>query len=219
MMNMAKAGGGSLRAIQCVAMLVLLLAGCGVPDGINRLQETVDESFENADGLPTPASGVANTQAGDRWAEYADETGLYTIDFPEEPEFIRVEDGGEAVRGWMSRSESNDYQISELDIGFGMTYDFAAGVSGTINGAVKAIEEKVGRSATSEMISESPDSRYGFEGVGFVATVSVEGDPHATVHGAIYNTGDRVLLLRMIDVGNDDKADAERFLRSLDFVP
>lgn len=219
MVNMGKAGGWSLRAAQCVAILVLLLVGCGVPDGIERLQETVDESFENQEGLSTPASGVAITPADDRWTEYANETGLYTIDFPAEPEFAGVEDDGEIIRGWVSRSEFDDYQINELDTGFGMTYDIAAGVSGTIEGAVKAIEERLGRSATSEMISETPDDHHGFEGVGFVARVHVEGDPYATVHGAVYNTGDRALLLRVIDVGSDDQADAKRFLQSLDFLP
>lgn len=220
MKPMAKASAGRLRPVAGLVVLVVLLPGCGVSGGLDRFQETIDETIDEPDPLSTPAVGTAVDDSADmEWSEYADETGIFTVDFPAEPEYVRLELDGEAVGGWSVESESGDYGIGGHDVGFGKSYDLDLGVMSAIEGVVASIEEQFGRSATYQMVEQRPDYRDGHEGVRFVATVALAGDPYATIHGAVYNADGTVVFLTMSDTDSDNPADAERFIDSLELSP
>lgn len=216
---MAKASGESVRRIAGAAALVVLLSGCGVADGLDRLQETIDETLEETE-QSAPATGTAaGSSPRNEWAEYASETGYFTVDLPAEPEYVEVEQDGVIIGGWSTEAESNGYGIGEYLLEPGITYDLDVGVIGAVERVVDEIEVQLGRSATYEIVDQSSDVLDGYEGVRFVAAVAVEDDDHATVHGAVYETDESVVLLTMIDIAGDDTADAERFINSLRLSP
>lgn len=220
MVCMAKASAGRLRLMAGLVVLVALLPGCGVTDGLDRFQETIEESLQEREPLSTPAVGAAVDESPDaEWAEYADETGTFAIDFPTEPEYVGFERDGVAVRGWSVEWQSDGYGISEFDVGFGKSYDFDRGVIIALDGVVASVEEQLGKAATYDMVEQRPHTRDGYDGVHFVATVATADDPYATVHGAVYNAGGTVVLLTVTDGDSDNTAHAERFIDSLELSP
>ena len=220
LMTMAKASGESVRRIAGAAALVVLLSGCGVADGLDRLQETIDETLDETEPPPAPTTGTAaDSSPRNEWAEYASETGYFTVDLPAEPEYVEVEQDGLTIGGWSTKAESNGYGIGEYLLEPGITYDIDVGMIGAVERVIDEIEVQLSRSATYEIVDQSSNVLDGHEGVRFVAAVAVEDDDYATVHGAVYETDETVVLLTMIDIDGDDTADAERFINSLQLSP
>lgn len=201
-----------------VAVLTVA-AGCGVSDGLDRLQETIDETFEESQS--TPDSGVTATSevAEPQWAQYANETGLFTVELPDEPEYEAIEQEGATINTWSAESEADTYGVGEYFLEPGQAYDFDAGVIGAVDGVVNSIEDQLGQPAGFEIVDQYPEVRDGHVGVRFVATVAVEGSPFATVNGAAYDTGGVLVLLTMVDRDSDNAAGAQRFIESLNFAP
>lgn len=199
--------------------VVAVAAGCGVSDGLDRLQETIDETFEESPS--TSDSGVTATfdVTEPQWAEYANETGLFTVELPDEPDYEAIEQEGVTINTWSAESESDSYGVGEYFLEPGQTYDFDAGVIGAVDGVVNSIEDQLGRPAGFELVDQYPEVRDGYVGVRFVATVAVEGAPFATVNGAAYDTGGLLVLLTMIDLDGDNADGAQRFIESLNFAP
>ncbi|MDH5520601.1 MAG: hypothetical protein OEZ14_08715, partial [Acidimicrobiia bacterium] len=162
--------------------------------------ETADESSDEADGQPSDeplseSAGGSSNESVEQWADYASETGLLTAEIPDEPGYIEVEANGPTISGWSSEPEPDGYEITEFELAPGMPYDLDLGVIGTVAGAVDSIQEQIGQAATYEITEQIPDVRDGHEGVRFAAAVSVDDGPFGTIHGAVYNTGDTVVLL------------------------
>ncbi len=199
---------------------VVLLPGCGVTDGLDRFQETIDETLDEPEPLSTPAVGTAvDDSLGTKWTEYAAESGIYSVDLPAEPEYEGLELDGLPVGGWLVESKSDGFGIGEYDVGFGKSYDLDLGVIRAIEAAVSSIEEQFGRSATYDVVEQRFETRDGHEGVRFVAAVALVNKPYATVHGAVYNADGTVVFVTMTDTDSDNPADAERFIDSLELSP
>ncbi len=210
-----KVGGGVLPVAVVAVSVLAAASGCGVSDGLDRLQETVDESLEESEPTSTLARSGSESDADDGWAEYTDEAGLFTVDLPSAPEYLETEQDGLTIVGWSSESNADGYGLSHFEIGPDLIYDFDIGVRGTVEGTVDSIGRQLGQPSTYEMVDQRSDRRNGHGGVRFTATVDVDEEPYATIRGAVYDTGDMIVLLTAVDTDSDNDAEAERFLDSL----
>lgn len=215
---MARERWSLLRVTLLTVALLAVTAGCGVADGMDRLQETIDESLEDSSSSGSDVTD-ASDDAEPQWVEYANETGLFTVELPAEPEYLAIEQNDVTINFWSAVSQDDSYGIGEYVLEPGVTYDFETGVIGAVDEVVNSIEEQLDRPAGSTMVDEFPEIRGGHVGVRFVADVTVDDEPYGTVNGAVYDTGDLLVLLTMIDLDGDDGDGARRFIDSLDFTP
>lgn len=198
--------------------VVTAVAGCGVSDGLDRLQETIDESIEDSQSATNSATTANSDVAEPQWAEYASESGLFTVELPNEPEYMALDQDGVTINAWSAESEADSYGVGEYLLEPGDTYDFDAGVVGAVEEVVESVEEQLGQSAGFDMVDQYPEVRSGHVGVRFIATVLVEDNPYATVNGAVYDTGNLLVFLTMIDLDSDNADGAMRFIESLDLA-
>lgn len=198
--------------------MLIVATGCGVKDGLDRLEETIDESFEDSQATSEAAVTSTSVVTAPRWAAYANQTGLFTVELPNEPEYVASDVDDESIDTWSVESEADSYRVSEYLLEPGVTYDFDAGVVDAVTEVVGGVEDELGQLGRFEIVDQRPEVRNSHVGVRFVATVAVDGRPYATVNGAMYDTGGILVLLTMVDVDSDNAQGAQRFVESLNFA-
>ncbi len=224
---MVKASTAARRAVTILFVPLLMASGCGVADGLDRLQETIDESIEDA-GAPADVGADSDADVdfdtdvdadADGWADYTSASGLYSIDFPTEPEYTEGEQDGLTLGVWTAEQNLDVLGITEFEVGPGETFDFERAAVGALEGSAAVIEQQSSGAVTYDIVSEESVDLDDNPGVRFEGVLEVDGDPIATFHGTAYRVGDTVISASMLDVDDDDRDDAERFLGSLRLLP
>lgn len=217
---MAKASAKRLGAAACAAVLLSIQTGCGVADGLDRLEETVDESLDDSElTSPDDAVDVDGETTGDgssaaEWLDYADPDGVYSVDFPRQPEASEVEQDGVTFRTWSIQVNADALDIMEFRLKPGTEYDFDLGVTGAADEAVDALQQQLDGTVTYEISDQSSTFIGTYDGVRFIASVLEDGQAYATLHSAIYDIDRTIVVLSALDTESDNPTTAERFIDS-----